>query len=409
MISNNSSVAPKPPSFPTLPNDEIEVIGSSVVYILLALAIISGNSLVIAAYRNNYRLQTVTNTFLVGLAVSDLLVGLISVPLWIYFSVCQQYGTCVTNPGLNVFYVTADIFVGCASVLQLTAISIERFLAITRPINHRTYPSKFYTTLIITAWLYAFIMAVLFPVQYTRWEKVYTVILVSTCFAIPTILIFVVYVMIFKTAMFSSEARVSPEGSQRRTLQQEAKIAVTIAVITGLFVLAWLPFFVVNVMATFSPMLLPSFPSILRLIRFVKWMHYINSVINPIIYAYRNREMRRTFIRIIRNSLCCCFEETFPVQNFSIQKRSQAPKSSFKAMRKTQSLTKNVDKNSHGDVTPSQSQSNQANVNRLTEPFDSGVQSGERNTNELAIDDKLGVTFQGVDDICQNDSSPNHV
>ncbi|KAK3748718.1 hypothetical protein QZH41_004715 [Actinostola sp. cb2023] len=367
---NNSSLAAKP--FSTLPNDEMEVIGSTVVYTLLALTIISGNSLVIAAYRYNVRLQTVTNTFLVGLAVSDLLVGLVSVPLWVYFSVCQQYHTCISSPGLQVFYSTADIFIGCASVLQLTAISIERFLAITRPIIHRTYSSRFYTTLIIAAWLYAFLMAALFPVQYTRWEKIYTVILVTTCFAVPTIMIFVVYVMIFKTAMFSSDVRVSPEGSQRRTVQQEAKIAVTIAVITGLFVVAWLPFFVVNVIGTFCLECLPGYPGVLRLVRFVKWMHYSNSVVNPVIYAYRNRVMRRTFVRLLRVLFCRCSEDSFPLQTFSIQKRSQAQKSSFKTEKRNNALTQNVEKNPINDGTPPSSNSNNANVNRLSEPFDSG-------------------------------------
>ncbi|XP_020896975.1 D(2) dopamine receptor A [Exaiptasia diaphana] len=402
-LANNSSVSKPMIMFPTLPNDEIEVIGSTVVYILLCLAIIFGNGLVIAAYRYNHRLQTVTNTFLVGLAVSDLLVGLISVPLWIYFSVCQQYKTCTRDPGVNIFYVTADIFVGCASVLQLTAMSIERFLAITRPIIHRTYSARLYTTMIIMAWLYAFIMAILFPVQYHRWQKVYTVILVSTCFAAPTIMIIVVYVMIFKAAMFSSEVRVSPEGSQKRSLQQEAKIAVTIAVITGLFVLAWLPFFVVNVIGTFSPERFPKFPEALRLFRFVKWMHYSNSVVNPLIYAYRNREMRRTFIRIMRTFCCCsCVEESLPMQSFSVQKRSQAQRSSFKSAKRDISLTRNMDKNSNVEETPS-SQLNNANMNRLSEPFESGVRIGDRNHDNNH--NKRCVTFQGVEVICKKDGS----
>ena len=133
-MNENSSSATQslpPQALPTLPNDEVENIASTILYCFLSLFVILGNVLVVAAFRFNRRLRTINNTFLVGLAVSDLLVGLISIPLWIYISSCQQLITCVIDQDLLTFYSTVDIFTGCASVLQLTAISIERYLAIT--------------------------------------------------------------------------------------------------------------------------------------------------------------------------------------------------------------------------------------------------------------------------------------
>ena len=309
-MSNNSSVAITPTSpiqiTPTLKYDEVEIIVSTVVYALLALFIILGNVLVIAAFRFNARLRTTNNTFLVGLAVSDLLVGLISIPLWIYFSSCQQHLTCVDSVELLTFYSTVDIFTGCASVLQLTAISIERYLAITRPINHRLYSMWIYYSMMAAAWIFALIMAGLFPVQLNKWQKPYSIILVTTCFAIPTLVILTVYAIIFKTARGTARARVHPAEVAKRPAQNETKIAATIAVITGLFVIAWLPFFVVNMVAEFCPPCLPPYPDVLRLVRFVKWMHYSNSMVNPLVYAYRNREMRKTFKRLLLSCFCCC-------------------------------------------------------------------------------------------------------
>ena len=103
-----------PQVFPTLPHGEMEIIFATIVYVLLALFVTLGNILVITAFRFNSRLRTINNTFLLGLAVSDLLVGLISIPLWIYFSYCQQYLTCVDSKELLTFYSTVDIFTGCA-------------------------------------------------------------------------------------------------------------------------------------------------------------------------------------------------------------------------------------------------------------------------------------------------------
>lgn len=299
-----STSMPAPQVLPTLPHGEVEIIFATMVYVLLALLVILGNVLVIAAFKFNSRLRTINNTFLVGLAVSDLLVGLISIPLWIYFSYCQQYLTCVDNQGLLTFYSTVDIFTGCASVLQLTAISIERYLAITRPINHRSYSMLIYYFMIAVAWCFALIIAGLFPVQQHKWQKPYSVILFITCFALPALVILTIYAIIFQTAKGTSRARVQPAGTSKSPVQKETKIAATIAVITGLFVIAWLPFFVLNMIAEFCFPCLPPYPDILRLVRFVKWMHYSNSVVNPLVYAYRNGEMRKTFKRLLLSCFC---------------------------------------------------------------------------------------------------------
>ena len=296
-------------SFPQSPimltHDKVEIIASIVIYVLLALLIVVGNGMVIAAFSFNPRLQTINNTFLVGLAVSDVLVGLVSVPLWIYFSSCQQYLTCINSPWLLTLYSTLDIFTGCASVLQLTAISVERYIAITRPISHRSYAKSTYHAMIIAAWILAFLLAGMYPIQQNQWEEAYSAFLFTTCFALPMVMIFAIYLTIFQTARGTSRAKVHPISLTRRASHSETKIATTIAVIAGLFLVAWLPFFTVNLIAQFClPCLLPH-PDILRLIRFVKWMHYSNSIANPLVYAYRNADMRRAFKRLLLACFSC--------------------------------------------------------------------------------------------------------
>lgn len=52
--------------------------------LLLALLAIFGNGLVCAAFATNKRLRILTNYYVVSLAVSDILVGSINIPLWMY-------------------------------------------------------------------------------------------------------------------------------------------------------------------------------------------------------------------------------------------------------------------------------------------------------------------------------------
>ena len=58
-------------------------------YILLVVVILFGNSLVVLSYKINNRLRTRTNAFLVSLAISDFLVGGISLPMWIYVTITE--------------------------------------------------------------------------------------------------------------------------------------------------------------------------------------------------------------------------------------------------------------------------------------------------------------------------------
>lgn len=114
----------------------------------LALLILMGNFLVIAAYRKNTRLQTRTNIFIVSLAVSDFLVGGVSVPIWIYLTFVNYLQEL---RGLFEFYTSFDRFSALASIFHLTAISVERYLAISRPFDHRTLSSRIYKSMTIAA------------------------------------------------------------------------------------------------------------------------------------------------------------------------------------------------------------------------------------------------------------------
>ena len=89
---------------------------------------------------------------------------------------------------------------------------------------------------------------------------------------------------------------------------QELRIATTLAVVTGLFIICWTPFFGINLA---SALCLSSSigcarlrKTPLKIIRITKWLHYGNSVCNPIVHGLHNREFRQTFRKILLG-LCC--------------------------------------------------------------------------------------------------------
>ena len=128
-ITNSTNGTAPTPGAPSLP--PVDVV-ATVFFCLLSLMIVFGNSLVIGAFRVNRRLRTKTNLLLISLAFADLLIGTISVPLWVYISVKQ-----ISRRPVNNFYLIFDVICGLSSILNLTAISLERCYALLHPIKHR--------------------------------------------------------------------------------------------------------------------------------------------------------------------------------------------------------------------------------------------------------------------------------
>lgn len=105
----------------------------------IALLVASGSVLVIAAISTTKRLQTVTNLFVVSLATADLLVAILVLPLGIATTVLGHwpFGTWVCE-----VWRSLDILLCTASILNLCAISLDRYFAITQPLIYATRRSK---------------------------------------------------------------------------------------------------------------------------------------------------------------------------------------------------------------------------------------------------------------------------
>ncbi|NWU48163.1 DRD3 protein, partial [Dromas ardeola] len=127
-------------------------------YCILILAIIFGNALVCLAVLRERTLQTTTNYLVVSLAVADLLVATLVMPWVVYLEVTGGVWT-FSRICCDIF-VTMDVMMCTASILNLCAISIDRYTAVVKPVQYQYSTGQSscrrVSLMIVVVWMLAF-------------------------------------------------------------------------------------------------------------------------------------------------------------------------------------------------------------------------------------------------------------
>ncbi|KAL3315926.1 Histamine H1 receptor [Cichlidogyrus casuarinus] len=175
--------------------------------ILSAIMIFTGNSLVVAAIATTKRLQTVTNIYVVSLAIADLLVAILVLPPAIVIFYNDNFPSFLAD--ICEAWISCDIMLCTASIFSLCVISLDRFMAVTRPLHHTTRRSKRRALLMLAfAWILSLLVVIppLFRFESIKHnvticdftdDQTYRVISATLSFFLPFVLIIFVYVRIF--------------------------------------------------------------------------------------------------------------------------------------------------------------------------------------------------------------------
>ena len=262
-----------------------------------------GNALVGIAIFRNARLRTLTNYFVVGLALSDFLMAFFVMTSTAIALIAE--GWVLAQQGCLVMaYLT--ITLSSISLHTMAFTAANRYVRIVRPEKYAAMFTKTRTILMNAyVWVYGFVYGAVY-IWASGGEVIY-IKNVGSCFPrklplavcllgylVPSIVIFVCYLSVFRTVKAQLD-RIAP--SLHRVSGgpnvEEVKITRTLfAVVIG-FLLCWVPLLVIGLIIGKVKRKLPFG---FQAAGFV--LIHLNSTINPVIYGIMNRTFREEYTKI---------------------------------------------------------------------------------------------------------------
>ncbi|XP_069596799.1 5-hydroxytryptamine receptor 6 [Ranitomeya imitator] len=315
-----------------------------------------GNSLLILLIFTQRSLRNTSNYFLVSLFMSDLMVGLVVMPPAM---LNELYGRWILDAEFCCVWYSFDVMCCSASILNLCVISLDRYLLIISPLKYKLRMTSCRALgLILATWTLAALASFLpiemgwheldFDLQSSNLtsmsEKQCRLIvslpyaLVASCltFFLPSAAISFTYCKILLAArkqavQVASLTTSVPNASDnhvqvlavpvvegRRFVTKHSKKALkaslTLGILLGMFFVAWLPFFIANMVQAVCDCVPPG------LFDIITWLGYCNSTMNPIIYPL----FMRDFKRAMGKYLPCCRRSR--VISLSVRNSNSAPR-----------------------------------------------------------------------------------
>lgn len=264
-----------------------------------------GNMLILVALQKDCHLRPPTKLLFRSLASSDLCVGLISQPCFVVHLILVPKGRlsiCHITEG--VLYISSAILCGI-SILTLTAISLDRLLALLLGLRYRHVVTLARVRgIIITSWLVFPFLAILYFWN-VEFFVISTCVNVLLCFTASTLC----YMKIYFTLRYR-QSRISQQcgpgqintSTPAHLLRYKKTVSSSLWFYLTL-IASFLPFAVVQVVRAVhgeSPAIIIAEGSTTSLV-------YLNSSINPIIYCWRIREVRQAVKTTIGRFCSLCF------------------------------------------------------------------------------------------------------
>lgn len=279
--------------------------------IILAIFIIAVNLAVIILFIRNRSLRSVTNSFLISLAASDLLAGLVGIPMTICCSAFRD----------NTFCPIALLiwrFISVSTVLHILLVSVDRYIAITHAMRyHNIVTRNVFFALTSLAWSTAAFVSLIqlsWRTDASMDEEgeqdaniaqiTYDLTVFALFFAVPFFVMVFIYARIFITVRYHerqiwryhspSEPEQTPQGKLDSRNSAQRKTATIFLAMLIVFIVCWLPYFIYSFQEQLSPAdVMP--PAWVQYV-FYYYTRFFTSLANPLLYVLGKRDFREALL-----------------------------------------------------------------------------------------------------------------
>ena len=300
-------------SFP-LPSSS-ECIAWLTVLMTESVAIVTLNILTIIFFIKNRGLRKRSMYLVINLAVTDMFVGGyaearsffltgVGCNFWQYNLSHFELWDRVTNALHNAFIST--------SITNLAAISLERLHSTFRPFKHRLIKKWVFKRAVAFIWVTAGLYSIAFQVIWKLGDKSQVYYLLVSRYSFISISLFFIFVSYVSIAVkISCGARPKHHGAASR----EKKLTKTLFIMTVVSLMVWLPFVVFNYFRLIgnSFVITLSLSTHFHLFNAFLFLFYANSLVNPILYAFRMPEFKRALVSLLRCRSQPAADQDFPL------------------------------------------------------------------------------------------------
>ncbi|XP_078599817.1 somatostatin receptor type 2-like [Branchiostoma floridae x Branchiostoma japonicum] len=282
-----------------------------IVYSVVCILGLIGNSLVISVILRFEKMKTIANIYILNLAIADELF-MLSLPFFVVSILLEDwpFGDVMCRVVLTVD--AMNMFTSCCCI---TAMSVDRYLAIVHPMKSLRWRTPCRAKLTcLCIWLAS--CAIICPVPYfagveafvdttgcmlqwpgDSWARAWIVYCIILGFLLPVVVITICSVKIAKALgrqanqlIFEGDVKLSASRRQQEARRKHKVTKMILAVIVT-FVVCWLPFYVgqiVNLVAKLPPTTL-----LMGVYNFILCLSYVNSCVNPFIYFLVSDSFRK--------------------------------------------------------------------------------------------------------------------
>ncbi|XP_070960597.1 melanocortin receptor 4-like [Oncorhynchus clarkii lewisi] len=283
---------------------------STEVFLTLGIVSLLENILVIAAIIKNKNLHSPMYFFICSLAVADMLVSVSNASETIVIALINSGSLSISGSLIKSMDNVFDSMI-CSSLLasicSLLAIAIDRYITIFYALHyHNIVTVKRALAVISLIWLCCVVSGVLFIIYS---ESTTVLICLITMFFTMLALMASLYIHMFLLARLHMKRIAMLPGNAPIRQHANMKGAITLTILLGVFIVCWAPFFLHLILIISCPRN-PYCACFMSHFNMYLILIMCNSVIDPLIYALRSQEMRKTFKEIFcwysLPNLCVC-------------------------------------------------------------------------------------------------------